>query len=103
MKILHLTLKKKWFDLIASGEKKIEYREGKPYWIKRLVTPGVISIPLQFDEVHFKNGYRKDSPLIKVQWKGLSCIVDPKRHIPKCGEVLDPNLKYYGILLGDII
>ena len=26
-KILHLTLKKKWFDMIASGEKKEEYRE----------------------------------------------------------------------------
>jgi len=30
--ILHLTVKKKWFDLIASGDKKIEYREFKSYW-----------------------------------------------------------------------
>lgn len=37
MKTLHLTLKKKWFDMIASGEKKEEYREIKPYWITRLV------------------------------------------------------------------
>src|SRR6478609_2178429 len=37
MKILHLTLKKKWFDMIASGEKKEEYRELKPYWAKRLI------------------------------------------------------------------
>lgn len=37
MRILHLTLKKKWFDMIASGEKKEEYREIKPYWISRLV------------------------------------------------------------------
>jgi len=28
---LHLTLKKNWFDLILSGEKKEEYREIKPY------------------------------------------------------------------------
>lgn len=27
MEILHLTLKKKWFDLIASGSKTIEYRD----------------------------------------------------------------------------
>jgi hypothetical protein len=26
MRILHLTLKKKWFDMIASGEKREEYR-----------------------------------------------------------------------------
>lgn len=37
MKILHLTLKKKWFDMIASGEKKEEYREIKPYWEKRFI------------------------------------------------------------------
>ena len=30
MKYLHLTLKKNWFDLILSGEKKEEYREIKP-------------------------------------------------------------------------
>ena len=37
MKTLHLTLKKQWFDMIESGEKKEEYREIKPYWISRLV------------------------------------------------------------------
>lgn len=37
MKTLHLTLKKKWFDMIASGEKKEEYREIKPYWIARFI------------------------------------------------------------------
>lgn len=36
-KILHLTLKKKWFDMIASGEKKEEYREIKPHWASRLL------------------------------------------------------------------
>lgn len=38
MKILHLTLKKKWFDMILSGEKKAEYREIKDHWARRLVT-----------------------------------------------------------------
>lgn len=33
---LHLVLKGKYYDMIASGEKKEEYREIKPYWIKRL-------------------------------------------------------------------
>jgi hypothetical protein len=30
-----MTLKKKWFDMILSGEKKEEYREIKDYWLKR--------------------------------------------------------------------
>lgn len=37
MKILDLVLKGKWYDMIASGEKKEEYREIKPYWEKRLL------------------------------------------------------------------
>lgn len=37
IKILHLNLKKKWFDLIDKGIKLEEYREIKPYWEKRLV------------------------------------------------------------------
>lgn len=38
MKTLDLVLKHRWYDMIASGEKKEEYREIKPYWIKRLVS-----------------------------------------------------------------
>ena len=55
MKILHLTVKKKWFDLIASGQKKIEYREMKLYWIRRLIGK-------HFDCIKFKNGYHKNAP-----------------------------------------
>lgn len=35
-KCLYLSLKATWFDMIESGVKKAEYREIKPYWIKRL-------------------------------------------------------------------
>ena len=38
MKTLTLSLKKQWFDMIKSGEKKEEYREQREYWIKRLLT-----------------------------------------------------------------
>jgi len=37
LKILHLHVKKKYFDQIKSGKKKIEYRRATPYWKKRLV------------------------------------------------------------------
>ena len=35
MKILHLILTHKWYDMIASGTKKEEYREIKPYYSER--------------------------------------------------------------------
>lgn len=38
MKTLVLPLKKKWYDMIASGEKTEEYREIKTFWINRLLT-----------------------------------------------------------------
>ena len=76
-RILHLPIKKKWFDLIKSGEKKVEYREVKPYWEKRLLhrdhlfAIDFLSQRKIFDYIIFTNGYRKDSPKLKVEWKGL--------------------------------
>ena len=69
-RILYLTLKRKWFNLISSGKKKEEYREMKPYWTKRLIKKdGSKKI---YDFIIFTNGYRKDSPKMKVEWKGLT-------------------------------
>lgn len=58
MKILHLTLKRKWYTRIANGSKVVEYREIKPYWGARLLQPGGFK---HFDEVQFRLGYRKDA------------------------------------------
>jgi hypothetical protein len=59
-RVLYLTLKKKWFDMIASGEKREEYREMKPYWHKRLLGKG-------YDVIHFRNGYDKTAPVMVVE------------------------------------
>ena len=37
MKTLTLTLKKQWFDMIKSGQKKEEYREIKPHYIRQFI------------------------------------------------------------------
>ena len=50
MKILYLPLKKKWYEMIESGEKLEEYRENKPYWQKRLLSG-------KYDAVKFRYGY----------------------------------------------
>ena len=36
METLHLNLKKQWYDMIGSGEKKEEYRDISDYWARRL-------------------------------------------------------------------
>lgn len=53
MKTLKLTLKKQWFDMIASGVKKEEYREIKPYFISRLTNVGSGWRPEARQEVEF--------------------------------------------------
>ncbi len=59
--MLVLPIKKQWFDMILSGEKKEEYREIKPYWVARLVKNGYPNT------VILRNGYRKDSPQITCE------------------------------------
>lgn len=69
MKILHLTLKKQWFDMIASGEKPEEYREIKDYWYTRLFD--VTGKPIRYDIVRFRNGYSSSAPTMDVEYKGV--------------------------------
>ena len=37
VKILHLVLKKKWYEMQERGEKTEEYREITKYWVKRFL------------------------------------------------------------------
>lgn len=97
--ILHLTLKNKWFDLIASGEKTIEYREAKQYWLVRLFKDDGNRM-LRFDEIHFKNGYQKDTPFMRVEWVGMSFSEDGPGKGPH-GEEIHPACYY--IKLGKVL
>jgi len=80
MKILNLTLYRKWFDEIASGKKTEEYRSMIPYWTTRLLDN-------DFDEVHFRNGYGNDAPFMRVEFKGLD--IRNKTYVIKLGKVLE--------------
>ncbi len=93
MKVLHLTLKKKWFDMIASGEKKEEYREIKSYWYKRLVDINF----KKFDVVKFRNGYSPNSPTITLEFKRC----DIAKGNPEWGA--EQGRRYFVITLGEIL
>lgn len=66
--MLTLTIKKKWFDMILSGEKKEEYRDIKEYYEVRFTTvfgPGYMwgsRKKCRKEFIRFRNGYRPDSP-----------------------------------------
>ena len=61
--ILYLPLKSEWYNLIESGIKKEEYREIKPYWMKRLLevinTDYTEYIPIDKASIDFYNQNHK--------------------------------------------
>jgi hypothetical protein len=85
-KILHLTLHKKWFKQILKGEKKIEYREIKPYWTKRLFD--FKNNLIDYDYIIFKNGYNKNSPMMKVEFLGIR---KKEQYEILLGKILEKN------------
>lgn len=60
-----LPIKKKWFDMILTGEKEEEYREIKPYYDKRLgyLARGTGKVTT----IILRNGYSYNSPSIKCK------------------------------------
>lgn len=55
-----LPIKKKWYDMILSGEKKEEYREIKPYYTTRFKNENMMDGSAH--DVLFRNGYSSTSP-----------------------------------------
>ncbi len=59
--MLTLPIKRKWFDMIASGEKKEEYRNFTEYYKRRFAK---YAAKAEFS-IRFRAGYRADSPLME--------------------------------------
>ena len=74
--MLLLPIKRKWFQMILTGEKREEYREIKPYWTKRILRElgypeehweGIKECLIETSTgrsflVHFRNGYGNNVP-----------------------------------------
>ena len=91
--MLTLPIKKKWFDMILSGEKKEEYREIKPYYASRFfqrfkVDKNGLITCIETMTLIFRNGYSKNSPAIK-------CDVEIRIGTGKYEWGAEPNKEYY--------
>lgn len=95
--MLILPIKKKWFDMILSGEKKEEYREIKPYYTTRLygrayeynVKKGFLKEYYEkYITILLRNGYSKSSPTLKAH-----CVITKGYGKPELGA--EPNKEYY--------
>ena len=85
---LHLFLKSKWYDMIASGKKKEEYRTITPYWTKRIWEKAP-----QVSDVIFHRGYTNETVCFAV-----NRIV---RRIGLQEWGAEPGKVYYVIQLGE--
>lgn len=101
--MLTLPIKKKWFDMILSGEKKEEYREIKPYYTARLLklfmpmyryTP-YNTIRQTEKDICFRNGYSKESPAFVAK-----CTLSIGRGKEEWGA--EPNKMYYVLRILEI-
>lgn len=73
--ILHLVLKRKWYDLIASGVKREEYRAATQYWQKRIENWNLSN---KSDHIiEFRRGYRKDAP--RMAFSAMAITIDRLR------------------------
>lgn len=118
-KVLTLTLQKKWFDLILSGEKREEYREVKMHWINQFVSnkfglgakrreKEIVELILTnkehysnnrlntYDYVRFINGYGEDKPQFIIECKGMTIGIGKE----SWGA---PDYPVFKISLGNII
>ena len=72
MTTLRLTLSKKPFEVMVTGEKNIEYRRVSQWIVSRLFDKQ--GKPREYDTIEFVNGYGKDRPRFTVVYKGFTLL-----------------------------
>lgn len=92
MKTLHLVLKHKWYDKIASGEKTSEYRACSPYWNKRLsiwhetINGRVCDCSSMYETVIFHRGYTAETMEFEIKFIGITTEKNDL-NLPRCWEI----------------
>lgn len=101
-KILHLSLKKQWFDLMVTGEKYEEFREGNDWIRSRLFDKWYNE--KEYDVIKFVNGYGSDKPYFICEYKGfMECYMDVKRKYSNGSTIEGIGKGDFIILCGEII
>ncbi len=95
-KTLILTVHKKWFELICSGEKKEEYRKYSKWIESRLVGK-------KYDYVRFINGYGLDKPSVLVEYKGYHLAERNYTVTYSTSDSIEVEALDYVIELGNIL
>ena len=98
--MLHLVLKRKWYDMIERGEKKEEYRS-YDVWCKRITKwlhKFNTNPQIQHLVVAFQRGYTKPSMWFDVFCVASEQAIGREETHPEWGE---PDTPHYVISLGE--
>lgn len=101
--MLTLPIKKKWFDMILSGEKNEEYRKISPYYGDRFY-PYTLKYKSEASgvwkqipaSIRFRNGYSSGSPSFVA-----ICTIDIGEGRPEWGA--EPGRRYYRLHIEHVI
>lgn len=95
-RILHLTLKKLPFDVMITGEKRIEYRGSSKWMLSRLEDK-------DYELIKFVNGYGNDKPYFFSKYEGWEIEMFDNVINYSNGLIVESNKGTIKIKLGKII
>lgn len=99
---INLPIKGKWFDMIARGEKREEYRTLDNRQVVRFAKESMRhGLPSNAVAV-FRNGYRMDSPALAVRLIGMSVRSGDMAAHPEWGEPTGKG-SHFVISLGKVL
>jgi hypothetical protein len=100
MKALKLTIKTCWFELIASGAKRIEYRRPSAWIESRLYHKN--GKRREYDVVLFRAGYGKDARTLSMHYGGFEVVRKAEVVRYRNGMTVEVSAGDYGIILNTI-
>ena len=85
-KVLHLVLKRKYFERIYNKTKKVEYRDLTPYWSRRLEDKN-------FTHIKFQLAYSKNPPtmLVEILDRNIVDYKNKKSYAFDLGKIIEVN------------
>ena len=85
-KVLHLVLKRKYFERIYNETKKVEYRDLTPYWSRRFEGK-------DFTHIKFQLAYSKNPPtmLVEILDRNIVEYKGKKSYAFDLGKIIEVN------------
>jgi len=101
--ILNLTIRRKWLDMIASGQKREEYRDPRNAQVGNVYARCVREPWLPLPLLVLRAGYTMQSPALAVEVVGMT-LRGPREVLhPKWGEGELRGIARFVLSLGDVL